>query len=318
MLACESTFDPEQATLETFTGLMQASATAGSIQETESGVREATTQAEATNVGEQMVATQAAQRAVGGAEQAATAQAFQPFLAELGRYGVDPTLGRPGWALPPVTLEAEGYLKYDFGQQALSTVAQDFLVSVDITWDTQSPQSGCGLALRSNGIVEAPSQYIIIATREAIGHVLVNSMLDGRIINSYDLYTYGFDPAYNIENNATNRLVIVMVANQISVYTNGNFLGSVAIDQGPPLPRLPEPPVRPAEPASPEALAAFEAETERFNRFIARILADNRTRQLEFEPPATTLERGLIALSALNETGFTRCTFNNAWLWLIE
>ncbi len=317
-LTCVSTFDPERATLEAFASSVQASATAGAVLEMQSGLVQETVQAEATRVDQQMVATQAAQRTLGGAEQAGTAQAFQAFLPELGRYGLDPSRGRPAWIQPAVTLEVDGYVKYDYGQPALSTVAQDFLASVEITWDTEFTKSGCGLALRTNGIAEAPSQYLVIATRDAVGHILVHSMADGRVVNSYDLYAYGFDPAYNTENRATNRLAVVMIGSEIRVYTNGSFLGSVVVGERPQAPVLPDQPEPPSEPASPEALAAYEAALEQFNRFSARILADHRNRLLEYEPPATTLDRGFVALAALNDTGSTRCMFENAWLWLIE
>ncbi len=85
-----------------------------------------TAQAEATARGLALDATQAAQSALSDEARAATATAFAPYIANLPRYGVDPEAGRPGWIHPPATLEVDGYMEYDYVNQFLATVAQDF------------------------------------------------------------------------------------------------------------------------------------------------------------------------------------------------
>ncbi len=69
-----------------------------------------------------------------------------------------------------------------------------FVVSSDITWNTQYGTSGCGFVLRSDGNKNALNQYMVIATRGASGHVLFVTMSQGKIVGGRDIYAYGIDP----------------------------------------------------------------------------------------------------------------------------
>jgi hypothetical protein len=73
---------------------------------------------------------------------------------------------------PAVTLEVKGYMAYDYINQFIATVAQDFVVTMTST-DTHGT-SGCGL-LRSDGNKNALNQHMVILTRRASGHLLSRS-----------------------------------------------------------------------------------------------------------------------------------------------
>ena len=84
-------------------------------------------------------------------EAAATEDAQAYIKDELREYGIDPATGRLGWIHPDTQIYVEGYLGFDYANQNAGTVAADFVIASDITWNTQFGTTGCGFVLRSDG-----------------------------------------------------------------------------------------------------------------------------------------------------------------------
>jgi hypothetical protein len=145
------------------------------------------------------------------------------------------------------------------------TVAADFVVAADVTWNTQFGSTGCGMVVRSDADEEAGDRYFIVATRGGDGRVLSGVQLDGNLVldDGVDIYANGIDPLFAQQNDTTNRIVVIGRGNTFSIFTNGTFLG-------------------------------------------------------DFTPESAFFERGFVAFVALNESGTTTCTFENAYLWLIQ
>lgn len=221
-------------------------------------------QATATALALEAEAAQAAAAAADNADAAATAAAEQPIRNELAAYGLDPNVGQLGWIHPPELLDVEGYMGYTYTNRFLLTVARDFVMAADITWNTQFGTTGCGFVLRSDGNEEALNQYIVIGTRGAQGHVGFVTMIDGEVDvdQSQDIYANGIDPLFEWENDTTNRLVVVGQGGTFTIFTNGTQIGQIT--------------------------------------------------------PQTVYEDGFVAFVALNESGYTRCQYDNAWLWLLN
>ena len=277
-----------------------------------------TAQAQATALIQGAEATRAALSDQSSQAQTATAVAFSPIQAELPKYGVDPNQGKPGWIHPPLTLDVEGYMQYDYANQFLGTVAKDFVVSADITWNTTTGISGCGFVMRSDGNQQDPSQYLTVATRGASGHVVFGTMAQGELVTWHDIYAYGIDPNFDWQNDTTNRLTVVGHGDRFTIYTNDTLLGEVDPSQPPPQPRLPAPPVEPSDKEGKEAMAAYQVAREEYQQVVADIQATYRKRLDTFKTAETKFDRGFIAMLALSESGKTHCEFNNAWLWLIN
>jgi len=278
-----------------------------------------TAQAEATSQSQLVAGTQAAQAALGADAQTATAAAYAPILAELPKYGVDPSAGRMGWIHPPVTLEVEGFMQYDYINHFIATVAGDFVVSGDITWDAIGAASGCGFVLRSDGNKDALNQYLTIMTRVASGHVLFATMAEGEVVTGQDIYAQGHDPNFNWQNEATNRLTVVGRGNRFWIYTNGNLIGEIDPSAPPLQPNLPPEPEKPADASNVQAMANYLQQQAEYDATVEQINADFRARRRALQNADTTFERGFIALVALSQSGRkTVCKFDNAWLWLIE
>lgn len=249
----------------------------------------------------------------------ATAQAFAPILEELPKYGVDPSEGRLGWIHPPVSLDASGFRQFEYVNYFLGTLATDFVISADITWNTVGSTSGCGFVLRSDGNEAALNQYLAIITRVASGHFLFATMANGEVVTGRDIYAYSSDKNFQWENETTNRLTIVGRGNRFWIYTNGTLIGEV--DPSAPLPglALPPEPERPADQSNAQAMAEYQVKKVEYDAVVQQMQGDYARRQQALNSVNTVFERGFLALVALSESGRrTVCEFNNAWLWLIE
>jgi hypothetical protein len=248
----------------------------------------------------------------------ATAAAFAPILASLPKYGVDPSEGQIGWVHPPVSMDASGYHHFEYINYYLGTLAQDFVISADITWDTVGSTSGCGFVLRSNGDENALDQYVAIITRVASGHFLFSTMSDGEIVTGRDIYARYKDKSFNWENLTTNRLTIVGRGNRFWVYTNDTLIGEVDPSAPPVKPSLPPEPENPGTNADAQAKALYEQQKLEHETIIAQINADYAARMRAYSGADTVFDRGFMALVAVSESGRkTTCSFDNTWLFLI-
>jgi hypothetical protein len=264
-----------------------------------------------------VAATQAAAAGLNAEAVAATAIVEAPIQAELPSYGVNPSYGHVGWIHPPAALSVTGYLQYDYVNEFIGTVAQNFVVSTDITWETKTGLAGCGLVLRSNGDKESLNQYLVIATRGANGHVVFSSMLNGELHNTIDSYAYGIDPKFNSQNNSTNRLTIVGRGNTFTIFTNGVQISQIVAGDQPVL-VLPPIPTQPPEGATTEQNAQFNQEMSEHAGLVASIQGNFNPNLAIVQAETPYFERGFVAMVALSESGTTNCQFNNTWLWIVD
>lgn len=276
-----------------------------------------TAAAQATAKADAAAATQVAAAGLDAAAAAATATVEAPIRAELPTYGIDPANGHVGWIHPPASLSVTGYMQYDYVNEFIGTVAQNFVVSTDITWDTTSGLAGCGLVLRSNGNKDALSQYLVIATRGANGHVVFSAMVDGKVRTTVDYYAYGLDPNFHYQNGTTNRLTVVGRGNTLTIFTNGVQLGQVVAGDQPIL-VLPPVPTQPPADASADQMAKFDKELAKHDDLVAGIQGNFNPSLAIIQSETPYFERGFVAMVGLNESGTTNCQFNNAWLWIVD
>jgi len=302
----------KQSTLDAMSASVWQTATAQASGNQNVGVQTAQVQATA------IASTLAAQGALNGVDSATTATAVAPIIAELPKYGVDPKGGQMGWIHPPATLEVKGYMKYDYINRFIATVAKDFVVSSDIYWDTQYGTSGCGFVLRSDGNKNALNQYMAILTRGASGHLVFAFMVKGKVVTGRDIYAYGKDPNFVWGNKVTNRLTVVGRGTNFEVYTNDTLIGKIDTSKPPSAPSLPDPPKKPGNVNDQGAMEEYNKKLADHDQAVKDIKADYYSRQQELSNANTVFERGFIALVVLSESGRTQCQFNNTWLWLIN
>ena len=309
----------KQSTLDAISASVRQTATVVAAAQQNPNAPIETAQADATANAQSIDATQTALALLGADVQAATANAIAPILAELPVYGVDPAAGRVGWIHPPVTLEVEGFMQYDYINNFISILASDFVVSADITWDAIGAASGCGFVLRSDGNENALNQYLTIMTRVASGHILFGTMAEGEVVTGQDIFAQGRDRNFDWQNGATNRLTVVGRGDRFWIYTNGSLIGEIDPGAPPLAPNLPPEPERPADTSDAQAMATYLQQQAEYAVVVEQIQADFRARRRALANADTTFERGFIAMVALSQSGRkTVCQYDNAWLWLIE
>jgi hypothetical protein len=315
--ACGGGPSEQEQTAQALGQSIAQTATAAAVSGFNPGANLETAQAQATAGGAALGATQTFQAGLSAEAQAATAAAAAPILAELPKYGVDPAEGRLGWIHPPVSLEVQGFEQFDYINHFIATVATDFVVSVDITWNTQGGLAGCGVVLRSDGNEDALSQYLAIATRSGNGRVIFSSMDQGEVKNAVDLYAFGLDPLFEWRNDTTNRLTVVARGKTFTVYTNGTFIGDVTAGERPVL-ALPPPPQEPPAGASADQVAAYDDQLAQYNINVNEMQANYQQSLAVFQPNVPYFDRGFVAFVVLNRSGKSLCQFNNGWLFLID
>jgi hypothetical protein len=204
-----------------------ATAAAGESFDAEANLQ--TAQAQATLDSLDAAATQAAAAAGDEQDAAATAAAAAPIIAELPTYGVDPSEGELAWIHPPVSIDVEGYLQYDYINHFIGTLVSDYVVSSDITWNTDTGLAGCGYVLRSDGNEEAINQYMVIASRGGAGTVFFVTVTEGEFLHELNFATDA-DPQFEWQNDFTNRLTVVARGNSFTIFTNGTQIAQVTDD----------------------------------------------------------------------------------------
>lgn len=307
----------QEATAQALSESISLTATSSALQAVDADEKLATAQAQATNSSLAIDATRMAGEQISAEAMAVTATAVAPILAELSLYGVDPSKGRAGWIHPPVTLDIQGYLQYDYANYFIATVASDFVVSADITWDTSYGTSGCGFVLRSDGNEDALNQYLAIATRGGNGRVIFSSMVKGDVKNVIDHYAYGRDPQFDWQNGTTNRITVVARGGSFTIFTNGTNIGEVKTGS-PPVLVLPAPPEKPPEGSPVEEIEKYEEELSEYDELIPQMKLRHQQSLAFYQPDTPYFERGFVALVALSESGRTICKFDNAWFFIID
>jgi len=308
----------KQSTLEAISVSVRETATANAAQAQNPNAAIETAHAQATAQQLSVDATQAAGAVLSEEAVAATATAEAPILAELPKYGVDPSAGRVGWIHPPASLEVEGFMDFDYVNYNLFTLADDFVISADITWDAIGSESSCGFVLRSDGNEDAMNTYLATISRVASGHFIFLTVAKGDIVTGQDIYAYGRDPAFDWQNEGTNQLTVVGRADHFWIYTNGTLIGEVD-PSAPPELVLPPPPEKPANAANLEAMAQYALDQASYEAEVSQVRAEYNARLKALRDADTIFERGFMALVALSRAGKkATCQFDNAWLWLIE
>ncbi len=188
----------------------------------------------ATEAADALRLTAEAEQAAATATETARAATLEPIRAEVATYGVDPNQGNLGFIHPPVSIEENDFEDFDWRNQNLFTIARDFVLVADITWNSAFAESGCGFVVRSDGDEENPSSYLVGLTRGAQGHVLFAEQVEGDVdLNLVtDIYANGIDPKFEWQNDTTNRIAVVGRGQEFTIYSNGTRLGTITGQAG--------------------------------------------------------------------------------------
>lgn len=246
----------------------------------------------------------------------ATQTALAPYTADLVKYGVDPQKGQMAWVQDGLSMEVDQYRGSKFDNKFPQVIAQDFVLSADITWDTEYGAAGCAFVFRSDGNQSAPNQYMVWMTRLTNGRVEFAVFSQGQIIGGKDFYANGVDPSFDGQNGATNQLAVVAKGYDFEVYTNGVKIGDADPNVPPPPLVLPDPPEEPNS-NNPQVIAAYQRELAIYRETVSRLKREYDARVALWKKAEKEFPAGIVAMGAVADSGRTYCEFNNAWLWLM-
>ena len=277
-----------------------------------------TAQVEATEQTKALEATQEANAALNSESQKATEAAEAPIKGELKLYDIDPEKGYVAWIHPPVTLEIDQYMGMDFVNEFAGTVAADFVLAADITWNTEYGTSGCGYMLRSDGDQNKPNTYMTLITRGGSGHLIFAILENGDPDGGYDIFPRENDRSFDWHNDTTNRLAVVARGSVFTFYTNGVWVGEIDLKDPPPEPVMPAPPVKPSDEKDNDLMNQYRNQLKEYEDQVSQVQDNYASLLGRHEADAPIYERGFLGLMTVAESGRTTCHFDNAWLWMIE
>jgi hypothetical protein len=278
----------------------------------------ATAVAQATARSKDIYATETARASLNDVSKQATATVIAPAVAELPRYGIDPGQGYVAWVHKPVTIDLNGYQQSGYANDYQQITAKDFVLASDITWYTFNSLSGCGFMFRSNGNANKPSQYMVLITRYATGYLGFTATVDGEISNLRTIYLAAQDKSFNWQNNATNRLAIVVRGKLIDAYTNGVLVGEIDTTQPPPDSFQTPPSLSLPKNATPEQQQDYQNQIDQNQQNIGLMQSQLAVAKTNFAKNKPIFSEGLLGFVGVSQSGLTTCKFSNAWLFQIE
>jgi hypothetical protein len=278
----------------------------------------ATAYADATATSASVYATETSIGVVNNESVQATATVSAPVIAELPRYGINPSQGHVAWVHKPVTIDLYGYQQSGYANDYQQITARDFVMAADITWFTYNSLSACGFMFRSDGNANKPTQYTVIITRYATGYLAFTATVNGEMSNMRTFYPYDQDKSFTWLNNATNRLAIVARGALIDVYTNGVLIGTIDTTQPPPDSLQSPPTLEIPQNATPEQIQDYQDQIDQNSQNIDLIRIQMGDARKNFAKNKPILSEGLLGFVDLSQSGQSKCTFSDAWLFIIE
>ena len=320
-LACivgTQSVNPLPMTLTPLSAAVKGTATAKGANVGGAGDELATAVAKATAKSADIYATETARGSLNSESKLATATVIAPAVAELPRYGIDPGQGHVAWVHKPVKIDLNGYQQTGFANDYQQITAKDFVMAADITWYTYNSLSACGFMFRSNGNKNKPTQYMVVITRFATGYLAFTATVDGEMSNMRTIYLYAQDNSFTWQNNATNRLAVVVRGNMINAYTNGVLVGEIDTAQPPPDSNPSPPSIEIPKNTTPEQAKDYQNQIDQNQKNIDMVnfqMAEARKNFSDNKPIDT---EGLLGFVGVSQAGQTTCTFSNSWLFIIE
>jgi hypothetical protein len=320
-LACAFGSHPLTAMEMTLTPLnadVEGTATANASDVGGAGDQLATAVAKATAESAKIYATETALGSLNDSSKQATATVIAPAVAELPRYGIDPATGHVAWVHNPVTIELNGYQQSGYANDYQGITAKDFVMAADITWYTFNSLSACGFMFRSNGDANKPTQYMVVVTRYATGYLAFTATVNGEMSNMRTVYLAGPDPSFTWQNNATNRLAVVVRGKVIDAYTNGVKVAEIDTSQPPPDSMQSPPKIEIPENATPEQIQDYQNQIAANQQNLDIIQSQMGDARKNFAKNKPILTEGLLGYVGVSQSGQTTCTFSNGWLFIID
>ncbi len=310
--------NPMSSTLTPLSAAVKGTATAEAANVGGAGDKLATAITKATAQSAEIYATETARASLNSESKMATATVIAPAVADLSFYKIDPGIGHVAWVHKPATIDLNGYQQSGYANDYQQITAKDFVMAADITWYTYNSLSACGFMFRSNGNRNKPSQYMVIITRFATGYLAFTATVDGEMSNMRTIYLHGQDKSFSWQNNATNRLAVVVRGKMIDAYTNGVPVGEIDTTQPPPDSQQSPPSLEIPKNATPDQIKAYQDLIDQNSQNVDLVNTEMADARKNFAKNKPIFSEGLLGFVGVSQSGQTKCTFSNGYLFIID
>ncbi len=133
------------------------------------------------------------------------------------------------------TISVSSYGESLYEYAADQKVYNNFILKVDIQWDSKSGLAGCGIIFRSGGKIENGPQYKLMLMRLSGAPAWDIEHWDNNDFVSNAMGEVKFNNAMDITAGATNKFYLLADKDKLSVYANGKRMGttsSTALTEG--------------------------------------------------------------------------------------
>jgi hypothetical protein len=247
-----------------------------------------------------------------------TATAIAPAMAELSFYKIDPNQGYVAWVHKPAVIDLNGWQQSGYANDYQSVVAKDFVMAADIKWHTVNSLSACGFMFRSNGDTNKPTQYMVVITRYATGYLAFTATVNGENSNMRTIYPSTDDKSFSWQQDATNRLAIVIRGQNLDLYTNTHLVGQIDTSQPPPDNQQNPPKNELTGTPVPDELQDYQNLAGQNDQNTDLMNAQMAQARKNFAKNKPILTEGFLGFIGVSQSGQTTCTFNNAWLFILK
>jgi hypothetical protein len=317
-LGAGASLSPVEQTLTPLSAAVAGTATANSQNVGGAGNELETAVAQATAKSANIYATETVRASLNDSSKQATATVIAPAVAELPRYNIDPASGHVAWVQGPLMIDLNGYQQSGYANDYQQITAKDFVMAADINMNTFNSLSACGFMFRSNGDTNKPSQYMVAITRFATGYLAFTATVNGEMSNMRTVYLAAQDKNFNWQNNATNRLAIVVKGKLIDAYTNGVQVTEIDTTQPPPPNQQTPPSLEAPANATPQELQDYQNQVAQNQQNLDLVNGQMSDARKNFAKNKPIFDEGLVGFVGISQSGHTTCTFNNTFLFLIE
>jgi hypothetical protein len=152
-------------------------------------------------------------------------QVMADVKSQLEEFGFPTDSGYLGWAqAAPESIPLATYGDYFYSPFAEHLVATDFVLRTDITWETEGLVM-CGLMFRSEPNFKTGAQYSFIYLRiSGLPAWAIEYYDDGKFVST--ISDIKFSSAINMDNGATNNLVLAAEGNKFTLFINNERVGN--------------------------------------------------------------------------------------------
>ncbi len=310
--------NPMSMTLTPLSAAVAGTATANTANVGGAGDKLATAVAKATAQSADIYTTETARASLNDAAKLATATVIAPTVAELPFYGLDPAQGYVAWVHRPVNITLSGYQQSGYANDYPQITAKDFAMAADISMNTFNSLSACGFMFRSNGNSNKPSQYMVVITRYATGYLGFTATVDGEMSNMRTIYLHAQDKSFSWQNNAINRLAIVVKGKMITAYTNRVLVATIDTTQPPPDNQQTPPSLELPKNATQQQIQDYQNQIAQNQQNIDLLQSQMASARQNFAKNKPIFTEGLLGFVGVSQSGQTTCAFNNSWLFIIQ